>query len=106
MDHAFAASNGGLAKGTPGDVCSSAQKETSSSSIRRLAIVLAPSFVRPPESGGWSMPGQAHFEGQDSRAMTDNPRREAPPELRVPRPDESAPADEVTMARAWLTHLR
>src|SRR4051812_49061763 len=32
--------------------------------------------------------------------------RETPPELRVPRPDESAPADEMTMARAWLVHLR
>jgi uncharacterized damage-inducible protein DinB len=31
---------------------------------------------------------------------------EAPPGLRVPRPDESAPADEMTMARGWLTHLR
>jgi uncharacterized damage-inducible protein DinB len=28
------------------------------------------------------------------------------PELRVPRPDEAAPADEMTMARGWLTHLR
>ena len=27
-------------------------------------------------------------------------------ELAVPRPEESAPADEITMARAWLTHLR
>jgi uncharacterized damage-inducible protein DinB len=33
-------------------------------------------------------------------------RREAPPELHVPRPDEAAPADEMTMARAWLQHLR
>ena len=33
-------------------------------------------------------------------------RRENPPELRVPRPDESTPADEMTMARGWLTHLR
>jgi uncharacterized damage-inducible protein DinB len=32
--------------------------------------------------------------------------REKPPELRVPRPDEATPADEMTMARAWLTHLR
>src|SRR6478735_3818195 len=32
--------------------------------------------------------------------------REARPELSVPRPDESAPADEMTMARNWLTHLR
>ncbi len=31
---------------------------------------------------------------------------EAPPELSIPRPDESAPADEMTMARAWLVHLR
>jgi hypothetical protein len=26
--------------------------------------------------------------------------------LAVPRPDESTPADETTMARSWLTHLR
>jgi len=32
--------------------------------------------------------------------------REAPPQLRVPRPPESEPADEMTMARGWLTHLR
>jgi uncharacterized damage-inducible protein DinB len=32
--------------------------------------------------------------------------REAPPELRVPRPEESLPADEMAMARGWLTHLR
>jgi uncharacterized damage-inducible protein DinB len=31
---------------------------------------------------------------------------EVPPELHVPRPDESAPADEMTMARTWLVHLR
>jgi uncharacterized damage-inducible protein DinB len=31
---------------------------------------------------------------------------EAPPVLAVPRPDESTPADEVTMARSWLRHLR
>jgi uncharacterized damage-inducible protein DinB len=31
---------------------------------------------------------------------------ERPPELSVPRPDEAAPADEMTMARAWLAHLR
>ena len=35
-----------------------------------------------------------------------NPAHEAPPTLHVPRPDESTPADEMTMARAWLTHLR
>jgi uncharacterized damage-inducible protein DinB len=34
------------------------------------------------------------------------PGGEVPPELHVPRPDEAAPADEMTMARAWLTHLR
>ncbi len=31
---------------------------------------------------------------------------ETPPQLRVPRPDEVAPLDEMAMARAWLTHLR
>ena len=31
---------------------------------------------------------------------------ETPPELRVPRPPESEPADEMAMARAWLVHLR
>jgi uncharacterized damage-inducible protein DinB len=31
---------------------------------------------------------------------------ERPPELRVPRPDEGTPADEMAMARAWLVHLR
>jgi uncharacterized damage-inducible protein DinB len=31
---------------------------------------------------------------------------EKPPELRVARPDEATPADEMAMARAWLTHLR
>jgi len=31
---------------------------------------------------------------------------ESPPVLHVPRPDEATPADELTMARAWLTHLR
>jgi uncharacterized damage-inducible protein DinB len=35
-----------------------------------------------------------------------HPGGERPPELRVPRPDEAAPADEMTMARGWLTHLR
>jgi uncharacterized damage-inducible protein DinB len=30
----------------------------------------------------------------------------ARPQMVVARPDESAPADEMTMARAWLTHLR
>ncbi|HEX8803662.1 MAG TPA: DUF664 domain-containing protein [Acidimicrobiales bacterium] len=31
---------------------------------------------------------------------------ETPPELHVPRPPEAEPADEATMARAWLHHLR
>ncbi len=42
----------------------------------------------------------------DPAAGGPGPRAEAPPELRVPRPDEATPADEMTMARAWLTHLR
>ncbi|MEY2424219.1 MAG: hypothetical protein QOI95_4286 [Acidimicrobiaceae bacterium] len=29
-----------------------------------------------------------------------------PPQLSVPRPDEATPADEMTMLRGWLTHLR
>jgi len=33
-------------------------------------------------------------------------RPESPPEMRVPRPDEATPADEMTMDRAWLVHLR
>ncbi len=32
--------------------------------------------------------------------------RNARPQLVVPRPEESEPADEMTMARGWLTHLR
>jgi uncharacterized damage-inducible protein DinB len=35
-----------------------------------------------------------------------HPGPEVRPQLRVPRPDESTPADEMTMARGWLTHLR
>ena len=31
---------------------------------------------------------------------------ETPPQLRVPRPDEAQPLDEMAMARAWLQHLR
>jgi hypothetical protein len=31
---------------------------------------------------------------------------ERPPELHVARPAEATPADEVTMARSWLRHLR
>jgi hypothetical protein len=30
----------------------------------------------------------------------------ARPEMMIPRPEESAPADEITMARSWLVHLR
>jgi len=26
--------------------------------------------------------------------------------MHTPRPDEAAPADEMTMDRAWITHLR
>ncbi len=39
--------------------------------------------------------------------MTEGPPpSEAPPTLGVERPDEATPADEATMARGWLTHLR
>ena len=31
---------------------------------------------------------------------------ETPPQLSVPRPQESVPLDEMPMARAWLQHLR
>jgi uncharacterized damage-inducible protein DinB len=31
---------------------------------------------------------------------------ETPPQLRVARPDETRPLDELAMARAWLDHLR
>ncbi len=34
------------------------------------------------------------------------PGPEAPPTLAVARPDETAPADEMTMARHWLDYLR
>jgi uncharacterized damage-inducible protein DinB len=37
---------------------------------------------------------------------TTPPNRETPPTLHVPRPDEAVPADEMTMARLWLHHLR
>ena len=42
----------------------------------------------------------------DPPADAPGARVEGPPQLRVPRPDEATPADEMTMARAWLTHLR
>jgi uncharacterized damage-inducible protein DinB len=38
--------------------------------------------------------------------MEATPDREKPPALHVPRPDEAVPADEMTMARNWLAHLR
>lgn len=41
-----------------------------------------------------------------SDADATRPSRELPPKLGVPRPDESKPADEMTMLRAWLNHLR
>ena len=31
---------------------------------------------------------------------------ESPPQLRVPRPEETRPLDEMAMARGWLHHLR
>jgi hypothetical protein len=31
---------------------------------------------------------------------------ETPPQMHTPRPDEAVPADEMAMARSWLTHLR
>jgi uncharacterized damage-inducible protein DinB len=34
------------------------------------------------------------------------PDQNARPQLVVPRPEESEPADEMAMARSWLTHLR
>jgi uncharacterized damage-inducible protein DinB len=42
----------------------------------------------------------------DHDAAATHPAPEAPPQLRVPRPEEATPADEMTMARGWLTHLR
>ena len=40
------------------------------------------------------------------RRNTGRQEAEVAPQLRVPRPQESTPADEMTMARNWLTHLR
>ena len=52
----------------------------------------------------------ARCRGTDPRVAPLQQRVDAPhegrPELRIARPDESAPADEMAMARAWLTHLR
>ena len=35
-----------------------------------------------------------------------DPRPQVPPALSVPRPDEAIAADEMTMLRGWLSHLR
>jgi uncharacterized damage-inducible protein DinB len=45
-------------------------------------------------------------QSRDDPPVSPDPPREAPPALAVPRPTEDTPADEMTMARAWLTHLR
>lgn len=39
-------------------------------------------------------------------AEQSDPDPRVPPNLHVPRPDESAPVDELTMLRGWLAHLR
>jgi len=58
------------------------------------------------------MPGPAHETRLTTRARRWHRRHMAPlpsdtpPEMHVPRPDEATPADEMTMARAWLGHLR
>lgn len=39
-------------------------------------------------------------------ADASDPRPQVPPKLSVPRPDEATPADELTMLRGWLSHLR
>ena len=41
-----------------------------------------------------------------TRPEVPKPPSEVPPTLAVARPDESTPADEMTMARSWLKHLR
>ncbi len=41
-----------------------------------------------------------------NRSTCRPPVPERPPQLRVPRPDESVPLDEIAMARGWLQHLR
>ena len=66
-----------------------------------LAPASAPGSARRLTASGWA--GQPPVVTPRDAAP---PPREAPPELRVPRPAESEPADEMTMARAWLTHLR
>jgi uncharacterized damage-inducible protein DinB len=42
----------------------------------------------------------------ESEPSPATPHAEAPPQLHVSRPDESVLADEETMDRAWLDHLR
>jgi hypothetical protein len=44
--------------------------------------------------------------GGEGHDPTRPPPSELPPALSVPRPDEAAPADELTSARNWLTYLR
>jgi uncharacterized damage-inducible protein DinB len=46
------------------------------------------------------------MNGPDTGSDRTGTSREQPPTLRVPRPDESAAADEMTMSRGWLDHLR
>jgi uncharacterized damage-inducible protein DinB len=53
----------------------------------------------------------AQGAGQSRRVAHHNadgsdPDPSVPPTLTVPRPDESAPADELSMLRAWMTYLR
>ena len=50
--------------------------------------------------------GQRRGMASHQDADATRPATDGRPELRVPRPDESTPADEMSMARAWLTHLR
>jgi len=45
-------------------------------------------------------------EGDERPGEPATPRAEVPPTLRVARPDEATPADEMAMDRAWLAHLR
>ena len=45
-------------------------------------------------------------EGDERPGELATPRAEVPPTLRVARPDEATPADEMAMDRAWLAHLR
>jgi uncharacterized damage-inducible protein DinB len=44
------------------------------------------------------------MSGRPSEPVASDHR--ARPQLTVPRPEESSPADEITMARGWITHLR